>query len=63
MNKNRINRLEKSVGMLQEESIAPAIWRTERGKIAIQKSYFILERLESLDREVWPTPHMYLQPF
>ncbi len=36
MNKNRLNRLEKSAGkQLQEERVAPAVWRTEGGRIAI----------------------------
>jgi hypothetical protein len=33
MNKNRLNRLEKSVGkQLQEEREAPAVWRPEGGE-------------------------------
>jgi hypothetical protein len=60
MNKNRLNRLEKSVGkQLQEQSVAPAIWRPEGGRIAIQESPFILERLQSLDREVVYSPYVF----
>jgi hypothetical protein len=60
MNKNRLNRLEKSVGeQLQEERGAPAIWRPEGGKIAIQESPFILERLHSLNREVVYSPYVF----
>ncbi len=56
MNKNRLNRLEKSVGkQLQKESVVPSIWRPEGGRIAIQESPFILERLYSLNREVVAT--------
>ena len=60
MNKNRLNRLEKSVGkQLQEERVAPAIWRPEGGRIAIQESPFILERLRSLNREVVYSPYVF----
>jgi len=60
MNKNRLNRLEKSVGkQLQEERVAPAIWRPEGGRIAIQESPFILERLLSLNREVLYSPYVF----
>jgi hypothetical protein len=39
MNKNRLNRLEKSIGkQLQEESVAPAVWRPEGGRMAIRES-------------------------
>ena len=60
MNKNRLNRLEKSVGkQIQEERIAPAIWRPEEGRIAIQESPFILERLLSLNREAIYSPYVF----
>ena len=56
MNKNRLIRLEKSLGkQLQEERVAPTIWRPEGGRIAIQERPFILERLKSLNREVVAT--------
>ena len=60
MNRNRINRLEKSIGkQLLEERVAPAIWRPEGGKIAIQESPFILERLRSLNKEVVYSPYEF----
>lgn len=60
MNKNRLNRLEKSVGkQLQEEKVAPAIWRPEGGRIAIQDSPFILGRLRSLNREIVYSPYVF----
>lgn len=60
MNRSRLNRLEKSVGkQLQEVRVAPAIWRPEGGKIAIQKSPFILERLRSLNREIVYSPYVF----
>jgi hypothetical protein len=60
MNKNRLNRLEKSVGkQLQEEWEAPAVWRPEGGRMAIQESPFILERLRSLNREVVYSPYVF----
>ncbi len=60
MNKNRLNRLEKSIGkQLQEEGGALAIWRPEGGRIAIQESPFILERLRSLNREVVYSPYIF----
>jgi len=60
MNKNRLNRLEKPVGkQLQEVRVAPAIWRPEGGRIAIQESPFILERLRSLNREVVYSPYVF----
>ena len=60
MNKNRLNRLEKSLGkQLQEERKAPAIWRPEGGRIAIQESPFILGRLRSLNREVVYSPYVF----
>ena len=59
MNKNRLNRLEKSVGkQLQKESVVPSIWRPEGGRIAIQESPFILERLRSLNRELVYSPYV-----
>jgi hypothetical protein len=52
MNKNRLNRLEKSLGkQLQEERDGPAIWRPEGGRMVTQESPFILERFHSLNRE------------
>jgi hypothetical protein len=60
MDKNRLNRLEKSVGkQLQEEASAPAVWRPEGRRIAIQESPFILERLQSLNREVVYSPYVF----
>jgi hypothetical protein len=60
LNKNRLNRLEKSVGkQLLEERVAPAIWRPEGGRIAIQESPFILERLQSLNREAVYSPFVF----
>lgn len=60
MNKNRLNRLEKSLGkQLQEEREAPAIWRPEEGRIAIQESPFILQRLEDLGREPIYSPYVF----
>jgi hypothetical protein len=60
MNKNRLNKLEKSLGkQLQEEREAPAIWRPEGGKIAIQDSPFILQRLEDLEREAVYSPYVF----
>jgi hypothetical protein len=60
LNKNRLNRLEKSVGkQLQEEREAPAVWRPEGGRMAIQESPFILERLRSLNREVVYSPYVF----
>ena len=60
MNKNRLNRLEKTVGkQLQEERFAPVIWRLEEGKIAIQESPLILDRLKSLNREVVYSPYVF----
>jgi hypothetical protein len=60
MNRNRLNRLEKSVGkQLEQEGGTPAIWRPEGGKIAIQESPFILERLRSLNREVVYSPYVF----
>jgi hypothetical protein len=60
MNKNRLNRLEKSVGkQFEQEGGTPAIWRPEGGKIAIQESPFILERLRSLKREVVYSPYVF----
>jgi hypothetical protein len=60
MNKNRLNKLEKSLGkQLQEEREAPAIWRPEGGRIAIQESPFILQRLEDLGREAVYSPLVF----
>ena len=60
MNKNRLNRLEKSVGkQLQEWWGAPVVWRPEGGRMAIQESPFILERLRSLNREVVYSPYVF----
>jgi hypothetical protein len=60
MNKNRLNRLEKSIGkQLQEERLTPAIWRPEGGSIAIQESPFILQRLEDLGREAVYSPLVF----
>jgi hypothetical protein len=60
LNKNRLNRLEKSVGkQLQEEGGAPAVWRPEGGMMAIQECPFILERLRSLNREVVYSPYVF----
>ena len=60
MNKNRLNRLEKSVGkQLQEDGGAPAVWRPEGRLMAIQECPFILERLRSLNREVVYSPFVF----
>ena len=60
MNKNRLNRLEKSIGkQLQEERVAPAVWRPEGGMMAIQECPFILERLRSLNREIVYSPYVF----
>jgi len=60
VNKNRLNRLEKSIGkQLQEERLTPAIWRPEGGSIAIQECPFIIERLQSLNREVVYSPYVF----
>ncbi len=57
---NKLNSLEKSVGkQLLEEREALAIWRPEGGRIAIQESPFILERLYSLNREVVYSPYVF----
>ena len=60
MNKNRLNKLEEWVGkQFLEEREAPAVWRPEGRRIAIQESPFILERLRSLNREVVYSPYVF----
>ena len=44
---------------ISKKSSASAVWRPEGGRIAIQVSPFILERLRSLNREVVYSPYVF----
>jgi hypothetical protein len=60
MNKNRLKKLEEQRDKAIERAFGmSSIWRPEAGKIAIQKSDFIVGRLKSLGREISYSPYVF----
>jgi hypothetical protein len=60
MNKVKLRLLEEKAGSLLAQSGGiPMVWRPEAGKLAIQSTPFILDRLQSLGREVVYSPYVF----
>lgn len=60
MNKNRLKKLEDLSEKTASSSTGlPVVWRPESDKVAIQESSFILDRLNSLGREIVRSPYIF----